>query len=254
MSNSTATLELHSFDDHVAAFEALGITLPGSHVAAAAPQQAGQPARSRRSVTLAGEAVASRTPLQHAQTDEQREEHRDGGAATERPRLRLVAPKLRPSSHSRVFVAALTLGTLAAAVALQLFLSILTAEAAYEISSLEQTKKELTRVERVLEQNVQTLSSPQNLAENASKLGMAVNATPSYLRLSDGAILGQVGTRAQAMGDNTVPNELLSALPLVTSDGEVVDRAADAVAAGEAVVAADTPQVWEGPLPAPKTR
>ena len=172
---------------------------------------------------------------------------------TSRPQLRLVPASLRKGAHSRVFMAAMTLGTIAVILATQLVLSILTSEGAYRISRLEVTERDFKRVERVLTQTVDKLSSPQNLSENATKLGMVVNATPSYLRLSDGAILGEVGTRAQAAQPNLVPNELLADMPLVAADGLMVDRNS-AVPGVDTKAQSDKPVVWDGPLPAPQTR
>lgn len=170
-----------------------------------------------------------------------------------RPQLRLVSRAFRRGAHSRVFMAATTLGTIAVILATQLVLSILTSEGAYRISSLELTQRDLVRVERVLTQNVDKLSSPQNLSENASKLGMVVNATPSYLRLSDGAILGEIRTSAHAAQPNTVPNELLADLPLVAADGLIVDR--NSLDAGvESKPQPNKPVTWDGLLPAPQTR
>lgn len=170
-----------------------------------------------------------------------------------RPELQLVPRALRRGAHSRVFMAATTLGTIAVILATQLVLSILTSEGAYRISRLEVTERDFKRVERVLTQTVDKLSSPQNLSENASKLGMVVNATPSYLRLSDGAILGEVATRAQAAQPNLVPNELLADMPLVAADGLMVDRNSE-VTGVETKVTPDKPVVWDGLLPAPQTR
>lgn len=169
-----------------------------------------------------------------------------------RSRLQLVPRVFRRGAHSRVFMAATTLGTLGVILAAQLILSIFTSEGAYEVSNLELEQRDLIRVERVLSQNVEKLASPQNLAENATKLGMAVNATPSYLRLSDGAVLGQVGTSTQSVGANTVANELLTDLPIVSADGLLVDRQS-AAAGVDAKNSAPIPVVWDGLLPAPQT-
>lgn len=170
-----------------------------------------------------------------------------------RPRLELVPSVFRRGAHSRVGMAAVALGSLVAILAAQLLLSILTSEGAYEISRLQVQQRDLTRVERVLVQHVEKLASPQNLAENAVQLGMVVNATPSYLRLSDGAVLGQLVTNARQAPDNTVPNAELAGLPLVSAEGLLVGRdSLDAGMANENTVR--EPVRWEGLLPAPKTR
>lgn len=170
-----------------------------------------------------------------------------------RPRLELVPAALRRGAHSRVGMAAVALGSLVLILAAQLVLSILTSEGAYEIARLQVQQRDLTRVERVLTQHVEKLASPQNLAENAAQLGMVVNSTPSYLRLSDGAILGQLVTNARQAQQNSVPNAELAGLPLVSAEGLLVGR--DSLEQGMAKPDAVTQPVrWEGLLPAPKTR
>lgn len=167
-------------------------------------------------------------------------------------KLQLVPRVFRRGAHSRVFMAMTTLGTLGTVLTAQLVLSIFTSQGAYEVSNLELEQRDLIRVERVLSQNVEKLASPQNLAENAARLGMAVNATPAYLRLSDGAVLGEVVTRTQAAAANTVANELLTDMPIVSADGLLVDR--QSVGAGvETKNSPPTPVVWDGLLPAPQT-
>jgi len=170
-----------------------------------------------------------------------------------RPRLELVPSVFRRGAHSRVGMAAVALGSLVVILAAQLLLSILTSEGAYEIARLQVQQRDLTRVERVLTQHVEKLASPQNLAENAVQLGMVVNSTPSYLRLSDGAVLGQLVTNARQAPANTVPNAELAGLPLVSAEGAQVSR--DSLDAGMANANVVTKPVrWEGLLPAPKTR
>lgn len=169
-----------------------------------------------------------------------------------RARLQIVPRVFQRGAHSRVFMATTTLGTLGVILAAQLILSIFTSQGAYEVSSLELEQRDLMRVERVLSQNVEKLASPQNLAENAAKLGMAVNATPSYLRLSDGAVLGEVITRTQAAAANTVANELLTDMPIVSADGLLVNRQS-AAAGVDAQNSTPKPVVWDGLLPAPQT-
>lgn len=170
-----------------------------------------------------------------------------------RPRLELVPRVFRRGAHSTTFMALATLGTIGFILAAQLVLSIFISEGAYEASSLELQQRDLIRVERALTQNIEKLASPQNLAENASKLGMVMNATPSYLRLSDSAVLGQVGTKAQSVGANTVPNELLTNMPLVSADGLLVERQSPN-ADGNSAQTTTQPVVWKGSLPAPRTR
>lgn len=131
--------------------------------------------------------------------------------------------------------------------AAQMGLSIATTESSYVLSQLTQQKRELTWQKQALYDDVAGLSSPQYLAANAAALGMVINASPTYLRLSDGAIIG-TGAAAgdtstvDAVGRGAVANALVAETPLVT--------APDATIAG-APVEADV--LSDGTLPLPIT-
>lgn len=150
-------------------------------------------------------------------------------------------------------IAALTcVGIVLGIFAAQLGLSIAVSQGAYEARALELEQRDLMRVERVLAQNVDKLSSPQNLAENAVGLGMVQNATPATLRLSDNKVLGSLDSRTSAVQDNLVPNATLTNLPVVDADGLLVPRD-DGQAEADAAAAAHSPVPWQGELPAPDT-
>ena len=142
----------------------------------------------------------------------------------------------------------ITLGILGA----QLGLSIAVSQGAYEARALELEQRDLLRVERVLAQNVDKLSSPQNLADNAIALGMVQNSTPATLRLSDGAVLGALNASTSTPQSNGVPNATLENLPVVDADGLLVSRTGGQAAAA-AELAGVAPVPWEGKLPAPVT-
>lgn len=172
-----------------------------------------------------------------------------------RRHLTPVEPVARPRTRRKpsALAGALTavcivLGILAT----QLGLSMVVSQGAYETRALELEQRDLVRVERVLAQHLDKLASPQNLAENAAALGMVQNVAPASLRLSDGAILGDLTPRTSAVTGNVVPNETLANLPVVDADGLLVSR--NAGQAETAPVIADTaPVPWEGKLPAPVT-
>lgn len=134
----------------------------------------------------------------------------------------------------------------------QLGLSIAVSQGAYETRALQTELKELTRVERVLSQNAEKLASPQNLAENAARLGMVQNTTPATLRLSDGAVLGNIVGAKASLTANTVSNSTLEGIPVVDADGLLSERDSEkaAIAADAAKLA---PVAWEGLLPVPQT-
>lgn len=131
----------------------------------------------------------------------------------------------------------------------QLGLSIAVSEGAYESSALKLEERDLMRVERVLNQNVDKLASPQNLADNAGALGMVQNSNPATLRLSDNVVLGDLTQRTSQVEPNLVPNATLDTLPVVDAAGLLVSRDG----AAPAPAGNTEPVAWEGALPAPDT-
>lgn len=134
--------------------------------------------------------------------------------------------------------------------ATQLGLSIAISQGAYEARALEIEQRDLSRVERVLSQNVDKLASPQNLAENAAALGMVQNTRPATLRLSDGAVLGALESATSEVRGNLVPNSTLETMPVVDAEGLLVPRDE---AGGAQEQLTEPPVRWKGKLPAPQT-
>lgn len=189
--------------------------------------------------------------------------------APERPpgrRLHAVpppAPRRRPRTGFAVVAFS---GAVAIAVA-QMALSVLTTEASYELAALSQERRTAILQAQELRDQVAGLSSPQNLASKAASLGMVIDASPSYLRLSDGAIVGE-GEAAGSVSTvdagkrAAVGNALLEEKPVAAASAGVATRvvsdveAAAGRSAGAAAEKADTavpPPITEG-LPSPTTR
>lgn len=179
----------------------------------------------------------------------------DRGIAPERPRPHLtpIAPAQGARTRRPLFAAFSAVGLVLIIMVAQLGLSIAISQGAYESDALELEQRDLLRVERVLQQNVDQLSSPQNLAENAAGLGMVQNVQPASLRLSDGAVLGDLASRTEVTSPNLVPNATLEKLPIVSADGLLVSRESETAAAAAALTAS-APVPWKGKLPAPETR
>lgn len=120
-------------------------------------------------------------------------------------------------------------GALAIVVA-QMVLSVMTTQSSYDVARLSAQKHELTLQKQVLDDQLTGLSSPQYLAANAAALGMVVDESPSYLRLSDGKILGaQKAASANSaidLGKGTVSNQLISGTPLVTDPDATIGGSA----------------------------
>ena len=149
-------------------------------------------------------------------------------------------------------------GGVALIVVAQLILSVALTQGAYEIDRYELRQAELALQQQKLSEDLDRVESPQFLAMNAEALGMVPNTSPVYLRLSDGAVLGQpapAGGGAAASAP-LVPNMLLDGVPLVT------ERAAEETARGAAGRAVDSaappetvpaPPTADGGLPTPAT-
>jgi hypothetical protein len=116
-------------------------------------------------------------------------------------------------------------------------------------------------------EDLNRVSSPQNLAANANALGMVSNSNPAYLRLSDGAVLGApvpangaAGTVTGGQG-NLVPNSLLAGVPLVTQAQQqaqqktaATGQAGNSASTGAATASTSSPTVpLQGALPTPVT-
>lgn len=182
-------------------------------------------------------------------------------ARTEQPR-----PQLRPVPEQRrrprLAYAVTALSGIAAIVIAQLLFSVAMTEGAYEIDGYRVAQTKLDRETQVLREQIDALESPQFLAANAEALGMVPNAAPVYLRLSDGAVLGQptaaAGGAVGAAG--SVANSLITDVPLVTQQPAGETGGAASVAPETAPeTAAGTPAATapvappSGGLPTPAT-
>lgn len=164
-------------------------------------------------------------------------------------RLRPVAAPAAKPRKSPVMGAIIAVCVILGIFAVQLALSILVSEGAYESRALEIEKRDLARVERVLSQNLDKLASPQNLADNAAALGMVQNIHPATMRMSDGVIQGSLDSATRAATANLVPNSQLVSLPVVDAQGLLTSRSQSKAPATDASAAIR----WQGKLPAPST-
>ena len=176
-----------------------------------------------------------------------------GAAPARTPRLRPVPDAVRRARPRLVYavVALVSIGVIAM---VQLLLSIAMTQGAYELDAQLLKQAELRREEQKLSDDLDRLESPQFLAANAEALGMVPNSDPVYLRLSDGAVLGEPTAAAGAGASSAplVPNALIDGVPLVT------EQAAEETSGdGEQAAAADgspaSPPPLEGGLPTPAT-
>lgn len=201
-------------------------------------------------------------PSRHVARPERRDE------APER-RLRPVESTL-PRRRPRMVYAIVAVGGAVAIAVAQMALSVLTTQDSYRVADLTQQQRELSLEAQALEDSVAGLNSPQYLAANAAALGMVVGGAPTYLRLSDAAIIGSgaaaEGASSVSAQDPQVGNALVGDTPLVTDPGRSLQGAVPAEEApggatgGDAATGAETPPsgseippLTEG-LPSPATR
>lgn len=139
--------------------------------------------------------------------------------------------------------------------AAQLALSIATTQTTYEIRELTEQQRSLTVQSQQLFDDVAGLSSPQYLAANATSMGMIVGGSPTFLRLSDGAVIG-TGEGADASsitvaGSTNVPNALIADTPLVTT---AAGAGQGETAPAETQPTQELPPAISDGLPTPQTR
>lgn len=142
----------------------------------------------------------------------------------ERPsHLEVVTTRTQRRARPRTVYAIIAVGVLFGVIVAQLLMSISISQGAYQLNSLQDKQTELQRSVQAASEDLNRLSSPQNLAANANALGMVTNSNPVYLRLSDGAVLGApvpangaAGTVTGGQG-NLVPNSLLAGVPLAAA-------------------------------------
>jgi hypothetical protein len=150
-------------------------------------------------------------------------------------------------------VALAAIGVIAIA---QLLLSIAMTQGAYEMDEQLLRQAELRREEAKLTDDLDRYESPQYLAMNAEALGMVPNADPVYLRLSDGAVIGepQPASGAAAASAPLVPNALIDGVPPMTerAAGETATAGGGSSVSPAEGTPAAPPALTEG-LPTPAT-
>lgn len=164
-----------------------------------------------------------------------------------RPSLKVVAnaPSTSLRSRTSVVVAGVLVVGIVAIALMNLLLQIATSNSVYELSKLQLEKRELTTTVQILGEQVDSLSSQQNLANAAEQLGMISNANPVFLKLDGQKVYGKptaaLDTAGRAM-KNMVPNSQLvkkSTAALVAAEqlGGAVSNTSD-TAANQAEIAA----------------
>ena len=110
--------------------------------------------------------------------------------------LRLVPPR-QVVAPKTPFVL-LLLGLLGAGLVGLLLLNTIVAEDAFRLHDLQKSSVQLADREQEAMRSLELLENPMELARRAESLGMVPSGQPVFLRLPDGAVLGQPPTPAPA--------------------------------------------------------
>lgn len=181
------------------------------------------------------------------------------GEPVQHRRLRAVDASPKRRMRPRLSYAITTLAAVSGIVVAQLLSSVALSQGAYELSSLRAAHQDLGLEQQSLQEQIGVLSSPQYVSENAQELGMVIDQSPAYLRLSDGKVLGDPGPGGEAteqpMEKGNVANSQIGQYPLVT-DQKAHDReaAGDSPQKGESdKEGSQSPVTSENGLPTPNT-
>lgn len=125
--------------------------------------------------------------------------------------------------------------------ALQLLLNVFVAQGAYQLSDLKKEKRELAITAQIIGEQVDSLSSNQNLANAAQKMGMISNANPVFLRLEDQRVFGKPKAALNTdhrTSRNLIPNSQLvvtsniTAATLAAAEQQLAEKTASETATG----------------------
>lgn len=139
------------------------------------------------------------------------------------PRL-VVSPALRLSNLAFAAVVGLVL---VAGLLASLFVNVLTTQGAFQEAALRRQVDGIVAEQQAAQETLQMLASPGNLEARARAMGMVPAATPVFLRLTDGRVLGS----PEAAIPETAPKAVLQLMPSTRALGPELQMAPAAVKA-----------------------
>lgn len=160
-----------------------------------------------------GSAAVAQTPVRGRRNPE---------VETARPKLRAVttsATSTRAKSRPKIQFAIVSVLGFALIMGGQLVMSLVLSDGAYQLSRLKTETLQLERTTSDLSQKIEVLSSPQNLAVSAEKLGMVSATRPAFLDLNTGAVTAgvkNIGKGTSLLGKTAVSNIALEKLGYLT--------------------------------------
>ncbi|MBW4031392.1 MAG: hypothetical protein HIU88_01855 [Acidobacteria bacterium] len=152
--------------------------------------------------------VAPTRPRRHSEPD-----------ASPRRHLEVAPSRAQRRARPRLLPALVTIGGIGVILLAQLVLSIVLANGAYQISSLQSAKYTAVLQQHALSETYDLYNSPQHLAANAEALGMVASGNAVYLNAKTGAVTGTAtaaGGSLLGAGDQ-VGNALLKGSTVLTA-------------------------------------
>ena len=182
---------------------------------------------------------------------------RPSRSTTPRRHLEVAPTRAQRRARPRLLPAIATISGIGVILLAQLLLSIVLADGAYTIAGLQTAQRDLQRQEQALTEQLEVLSSTQNLTANAENLGMIASGNPVFLDLSTGAVSGNptpAGGSLTGSSGNQIGNSLLTGATLVEPAPAGPNPQAGAEgSAGTGGSAGQTPAA-PGTIPSPTTR
>jgi hypothetical protein len=173
-----------------------------------------------------------------------------------RRHLEIAPSRAQRRARPRLAHAVVTIAGIGAILLVQLLLSFILADGAYQISSLQTDQRDLLREEQALSERLELLGSTQNLTANAEALGMVASGNPVFLDITTGGISGS-DSGAAGLPVNLVRNSLLDGSTVIDPAALAAARLAEEQSGdtGEHVVEGGTPAATtpSGTLPSPRT-
>jgi hypothetical protein len=176
-----------------------------------------------------------------------------------RRHLEIAPSRAQRRARPRLAHAVVTIAGIGVILLIQLLLSFVLADGAYQISSLQTDQRDLLREEQALNEQLELLGSTQNLTANAEALGMVASGNPIFLDVTTGGVTGS-GSTSGALPVNLVRNSLLDGSTVIDPAALAAARLAEEQSGdtGEHVVEGGTPadttaSTSPGTLPSPQT-
>lgn len=162
------------------------------------------------------------------------------------------AKKLRPNLLAGLI---LVVGIVVVYIAI-LALNMVLTQDAYHMRELKTQQRDLATQEQIIQEEVDSLGSPQNLADAANRLGMVANPASVLLDIKNDKVFGSPKpadpSKVTLASGNLVPNSVMG----TTSEFTAATVASSDVEAGVATSVSDNAEVplASGSIPASPTR